>query len=48
MQSDGDSFGGDVVLDGVNMACKDEDNILDKIHVKQICLYFYYDDFNSL
>ena len=27
MQSDGNSFGGDVVLDGVKMAYRDEDNI---------------------
>ena len=31
MQSDGNSFCGDVVLDSFNIANKDEDNILDKM-----------------
>ena len=31
MQRDGNSFCGDVVLDGVNVAYRDEDKILDKI-----------------
>ena len=30
MQSDGDSFCGDVVLDSFNKASRDENNILDK------------------
>ena len=30
-------FDGDVVLDRVNMAFRDEDNILDQIYEKQIC-----------
>ena len=34
----------DVVLDSVNMACIDEDNILDQIYGKQIFSAFYYDD----
>ena len=33
MHSDGNSLGGDVILDGFNMAYKDEDNILDQIYV---------------
>ena len=40
MQSDGNSFGGDVVLDRVNMVFRDEDNILDQIFSE-----FYYGDF---
>ena len=34
MQSDGNSFGGDVVLDNYNNAFRDEDNILDKKYEK--------------
>ena len=30
MHSDGNSFGGDVVLDSFNKASRDEDNILDQ------------------
>ena len=36
MQSDGNSFCGDVVLDSFNMEYSDEDSILDKKYVKQI------------
>ena len=32
MQSDGNSFGGDVVLDSFNKTFRDEDNILDQIY----------------
>ena len=32
MQSDGNSFGGDVILDTFNIAYWDEDNILDQIY----------------
>ena len=38
MQSDGNSFGGDVVLDSVNMSYRDEDCILDPIYEKQMFL----------
>ena len=39
MQSDGNSFRGDVVLDSGNRAFKDEDNILDqKKTVRNICI----------
>ena len=38
MQSDGDSFGGDVVLDSVNMAARGEDSTLDQIYVEQTLL----------
>ena len=31
MQLDRDSFGGDVVLESVNMISRDEDNILDHV-----------------
>ena len=43
VQSDGISFCDDVVLDCVNMACRDEDNSLDQIYEKQIFLNFYYE-----
>ena len=32
MQSDGNSIGGDVVLDSFNKASRDEDNILEQIY----------------
>ena len=35
---------GDVILDISNNVCQDEDDILDQIYTKQICLYFYYND----
>ena len=38
MQSDGNSFCGDVVLDGVIIAYRDEDRISDQIYEKQICV----------
>ena len=40
MQSDGNSFCEDVVLDSFNKASKDEDDILEQISKKQICLDF--------
>ena len=43
MQSVGNSFYGDAVLDIFNKVFRDEDNILD-----QMCSYFYYADFDSL
>ena len=46
MQSDGNSFWGDVVLDSFDMAYRDEDNILDQMN-KTNMFGFYYDDFNS-
>ena len=36
MQSDGNSFCGDVVLDSFNMKYSDEDSILNKKYEKQI------------
>ena len=33
MQSDGNSFCGDIVLDSFNKAYRDEDNILDQIYL---------------
>ena len=42
MQSDGNSFGGDVVLDSFNKTYRDEDSSLDH---KQKCSEFYYGDF---
>ena len=44
MQSDGKSFGRDVVLDYVNMAYRDIDNILYQIIEKKIFSDFYYED----
>ena len=35
MQSDGNSFGGDVVLDNFNKAFRDEDINLDQIYVSK-------------
>ena len=39
------SFWGDVFLDSFNNVPRAEDNILDRIYIKQICPDFYYDDF---
>ena len=36
MQWDGNSFYGDIVLDGVNMAYRDEDSIVYQMYEKQI------------
>ena len=36
MQSDGNSFYGDVVLDNYNKAYRDKDNIIDQKYKKQI------------
>ena len=44
MQSDGNSFCGDVVLDSFNMQYRDEDSILDQIHEKPIFSNFLYAD----
>ena len=44
IQSDGNVFGGDVVLDSVNMAFNSEDSILDLIYEKQIFSDLYYKD----
>ena len=38
MQSDGNRFGGDVVLDSFNMSYRDEDRFLDLKYEKQISL----------
>ena len=46
MQSDGNSFWGDVVLDSFNKASRDEDNIVEKKYINKKCLDFYYGDFN--
>ena len=45
MQSDGNSFYEDVVLDSFNNVSRDEDNISYQIYIKEICSDFYYDDF---
>ena len=42
MQSVGNSFCGDVVLDSFNNACRVEDSILDQMYEKQICSDFTY------
>ena len=48
MQSDGNSFCGDVVLDSFNKASRDENNILDQMYKSKKCSDYFYDDFNSL
>ena len=48
MQSDGNSFCGDVVMDSVHTASRDKDNILDQIYKKQKCSDIYKDDFDFL
>ena len=45
MQSDGNSFIGDVVLDSFNMSNRDEDSILDQKYEKQIFCALYFEDF---
>ena len=52
MQSDGNSFGGDVVLDSVNMAFSYKDSILDLIRKAWKAIIFeslliFQKDFNS-
>ena len=42
----GTVFWGNVVLDSVNMAYRDEDSILDQIYEKQIFLNLYNEDLN--
>ena len=44
MQSDGNCFVGDVVLDSVYVVSMDEDVILDRIYEKQIFVDFYCKD----
>ena len=46
MQSDGNSFHGDVILKSFNKAFRDKDSILDQIYEKRIFRDLYYDDFN--
>ena len=48
MQSDVNSFCQDVILDSVDMAYRDENNILEKIYKKQIFSDFYYEGLNLL
>ena len=47
MQSDGNSFCRDVVLDSINMddEYNDEDSIKDQIYEKRIFWGLYYEDF---
>ena len=47
MQSDGNRFGGDVVLDSFNMSYRNEDRFSDLCmkYDKQISLDLYYEDF---
>ena len=45
MQSDGNIFCGDVVLDGFNTAYMDEDSILDQKYEKPISMDLYYGNF---
>ena len=48
MQSDGNSFGGDVVLESFSMANRDEGSILDQKYEKQTIWVLYYEDFSYL
>ena len=43
MQSDGNSFCGDVVLGSFNISYRDEDSILEQKYEKQISWDFYHD-----
>ena len=45
MQSDGNSFWGDVVLDSFNMVNSDEDSILEQKYEKRFFWDVYYEDF---
>ena len=45
MQSDGNSFGGEIVLENVNMVSRGEDSILDQINEYQIFIDLYNEDF---
>ena len=45
MQSDGNSFCGDVVMDSFNTSYRDEDSILDQKYEKQISWDLHYEDF---
>ena len=47
MQSDGNSFFGDLVLDIVNMPYMDGDGILDQKNDEQLSRDFYQKDFKS-
>ena len=40
MQSDGNSFCGDVVLNSFNKSSRDEDNILDQVYQSKYVLIF--------
>ena len=44
IQSDGNSFCGDVVLDSFNIVYSDEDSILDQKYEKWIFWNLYYED----
>ena len=46
LHSNGNSVCGYVVLDGVNMTYRDEDNGFYQIYAKQIFLDFYYEHLN--
>ena len=45
MQSNWNSFGGDVVLDSFNIAYRHEDSVLEQKHEKKISRNRYYKDF---
>ena len=48
MQSDGNRFDGNVVLDSFNMAFGHEDSVLNQNYEKQIFRDLYYKDFKFL
>ena len=48
MQSDGNSFYGDVVFDSFNKVSRDDDSILYQKYEKQLFWDFYYEDYKKL
>ena len=46
MQSDGNSFWGDAVLDNLNMACMDEGSILDQKYKNHNFLDLHHEELN--
>ena len=48
MQSDGNSFIGDVVLETFNMSYRDKDSMLDQKYKKKIFCALYYKDLKFL
>ena len=47
MQSDGNSFCGNVVSDNINKTSRGEDKHYKPNLLKQLCLYYYYDEIQN-